>query len=72
MFLKNPKLSDALSSVQLCNNSLVRSIKEVEDMDNTPKCEKLTKGRNGFVVPTSYIVMIKQDQSMSEIVSAST
>jgi len=49
----------------------VRSIKEVEDMDNTPKCKKLIKGRKGFVVPTSYIVMITQDHNMSEIVSAS-
>jgi len=48
----------------------VKSIKEVEEMDNTPKCEKLIKGRDGFVVPTSYIVMIKQGYSISDIVSA--
>jgi len=62
-------LTDILSSVQLCSSPFVRSIKEVEDMDNTPKCDKLVKGRDGFVVPTSYIVMIKQDYDMSEIVS---
>jgi len=55
--------------VQLCLSPFVRSIKEVENMDNTPKCEKLMKGRDGFVVRTSYIVMIKQDHNMSDIVS---
>jgi len=62
-------LADILSSVQLCSSPFVRSIKEVEDMDNTPKCDKLVKGRDGFVALTSYIVMIKQDYNMSEIVS---
>ena len=47
----------------------MRSIKEVGNMDNTPKCDKLIKGRDGYVVSTSYIVMIKQDHNMSEIVS---
>ena len=47
----------------------MKSIKEVEDMDNTPKCDKLIKGSDGFVAHTSYIVMIKQNEYMSEIVS---
>ena len=68
----DPKPSNALFSLQLCMSPFVKTIKEVEDMDNTPKCEKLRKGRVGFVVPTSYIVMIKQDHGMSEIVSLNT
>ncbi|XP_065893704.1 uncharacterized protein, partial [Dysidea avara] len=52
---------------KLCSSPFVRSIKEVEDMDNTPKCDKLIKGSDGFVAHTSYIVMIKQNENMSEI-----
>ena len=41
----------------------------VEQMNITHKCEKLISGEPGFVVPSSYIVMIKVSFSMIEMVS---
>ena len=45
------------------------SIEIVEQMNTTHKCEKLISGESGFVVPSSYIVMIKESSSMTEMVS---
>ncbi|XP_065895289.1 uncharacterized protein [Dysidea avara] len=52
---------------KLCKNKLVKSIEMIEQMNNTHNCEKLISGEPGFVVPSSYIVVIKQFSSMSEI-----
>ena len=41
-------------------------------MNKVPSCNKLRKGDPKFVIPSSYIVMIKQDHDMSEIVSIFT
>ena len=55
------------------------TIKEVKKMSRTVKkiikthsCNKLRKGDPKFVVPTSYIVMIKPNYNMSEMVSVSS
>ena len=58
--------------MQLCHNThLVRSIKEMKKIKNTGTngCYKLKKGNPKFVIPMSYIVMIKSQSGMSEMVS---
>lgn len=65
-------LNNDLSYVQLCRNShLVRSIKEVNKIEKSHNCNKLRKGNPKFVIPSSYIVMIKPHNNMPEMVSAS-
>jgi len=55
--------------LQLCLSDLVESIKMVELMDKSYKCQKMIRGRQGSVIPSSYIVMMKENSSMSEMVS---
>lgn len=56
--------------MQLCREKLVRSIMEVQKMDNTTQtCDKLKQGDPRHVIPTSYIVLIKPHNNMSEVVS---
>ena len=38
-------------------------------MNVVHNCDKLKKGESKFVIPTSYIVMIKQHSNMSDMVS---
>ena len=38
-------------------------------MNAIHNCHKLKKGESKFVIPTSYIVMIKQHSNMSDMVS---
>ena len=47
----------------------MESIKMVELMDKSYKCQKMIRGRQGSVIPSSYIVMMKENSSMSEMVS---
>ena len=57
--------------LQLCHNSshLVRTIKEVKKMSKSQDCNKLRKGDSKFVIPSSYIVMIKPNYDTTEMVS---
>ena len=58
-----------LRTLQLCRDELVRSIKEVQKMNTTKTCDRLIRGVPRYVIQSSYIVMIKQHNSMSELVS---
>ena len=58
-----------LRTLQLCRDELVRSIKEVQKMNTTKTCNRLIRGVPRYVIPSSYIVMIKQHNSTSELVS---
>ena len=42
----------------------------VELMDNSYKCQKIIRGRQGSVIPSSYIVMMKENCNMTKMVSA--
>ena len=57
--------------LQLCHNSshLVRTIKEVKRMSKPQNCNKLRKGDPKFVIPSSYIVMIKPNYEATHMVS---
>ena len=55
--------------MQLCRDQLVRTIKEVQKINTTKNCDRLRRGIPEYVVPTSYIVMIKPHNNMSELVS---
>ncbi|XP_065908158.1 extracellular serine proteinase-like [Dysidea avara] len=55
---------------KLCHSDLVESIKMVELMDNSYKCQKMIRGRQGSVIPSSYIVMMKENCNMTKMVSA--
>ena len=55
--------------MQLCHDQLVRSIKEVQKMNTTKNCDRLRRGVPEYVIPNSYIIMIKQHNNMSELVS---
>ncbi|XP_065906912.1 extracellular serine proteinase-like isoform X2 [Dysidea avara] len=39
----------------------------VELMDNSYKCQKIIRGRQGSVIPSSYIVMMKENCNMSKM-----
>ncbi|XP_065906335.1 extracellular serine proteinase-like [Dysidea avara] len=54
---------------KLCHSDLVESIKMVELMDNSYKCQKMIRGRQGSVIPSSYIVMMKENCNMTKMVS---
>ena len=56
-------------SPQLRRSDLVESIKMMKMMDDSYKCEKMIRGRPGSVIPSSYIVMMKGDSNMTEMVS---
>jgi len=44
----------------------------VKLMDDSYKCQKMIRGRQGSVIPSSYIVMMKGNFNMSEMVSGYT
>ncbi|XP_065908043.1 extracellular serine proteinase-like isoform X2 [Dysidea avara] len=52
---------------KLCRSDLVESIKMVELIDNSYKCQKMIRGRQGSVIPSSYIVMMKENCNMSKM-----
>ena len=60
--------------LQLCHNNshLVRTIKEVKKMNKPQSCNKLRKGDPKFVIPSSYIVMIKPNYEPNEMVSVTS
>jgi len=55
--------------MQLCHSDLVESIKIVKLMDKSYEYQKMIRGNQGSVIPYSYIVMMKKNSSMSEMVS---
>jgi len=57
---------------QLYLNGLVESIKMVELMDKSYKCQKMIGDTQGSVIPSSYIMMMKENCSISETVSGYT
>ena len=50
-------------------STLVKSIRRIETMDINHDCPKLIRGDPSHVIPGSYIVMIKQDEGITGIVS---
>ena len=57
---------------QLCHSDLVKSIKMVGLIEKPYKCQKIIRGRQGSVIPSSYIVVMRDHSNMSEMVSEYT